>query len=157
MKLPRIKIWKTPLPTLPNLCREIFIIVELTRWYRHIINLLKHRQEAMQFRTCAIGMSHQHTKEGCAQVWLTWTTISSSCSQLTYRQALKRLKSTTKATHNWSSDSNNYLRGCFECTDWNVLKDPVDLIYSIVTVWLIFSFQMLRWPSCASVQEASVP
>ena len=50
-----------------------------------------------------------------------------------YKQALKQSKPTTVVTRNWSTESKEQLRGCFECTDWSVLVDCEDSIDTIVT------------------------
>ena len=58
-----------------------------------------------------------------------------------YKQQLKRIKPTTKFDQVWFNESIEKLRGCFKCTDWNVLvnlSNSIDTIVTVVTDYIKF-------------------
>ena len=58
-----------------------------------------------------------------------------------YRQRLKTVKPVTRTVKIWNSDSRDALRGCFECTDWQVFRDSCDSLdeyTDVVTSYISF-------------------
>ena len=51
-----------------------------------------------------------------------------------YRQLLKRQKPIVRSVNQWNKASSDELRGCFECTLWNVLTDDTDLDNNVEVV-----------------------
>ena len=51
-----------------------------------------------------------------------------------YRQLLKRQKQIVRSVKQWNKESSDELRGCFECTLWNVLTDDSDLDNNVEVV-----------------------
>ena len=51
-----------------------------------------------------------------------------------YRQLLKRVKPRLLTVRRWTDDAVESLRGCFDCTDWDLLSDPSDPLDTRVDV-----------------------
>ncbi|KAK7498655.1 hypothetical protein BaRGS_00010032 [Batillaria attramentaria] len=62
-----------------------------------------------------------------------------------YIQKLKREKVASRTIHTWSHDTEEKLKGCFACTDWNVLSESADVELSadVVTDYIKFCENMI--------------
>ena len=69
-----------------------------------------------------------------------------------YRQLVKREKPRTHSVRVWDHDNSETLRGCFDCTDWQVFldgcSDNVDDIADTVTSYIQFCEQMVIKKNC---------
>ena len=62
----------------------------------------------------------------------------------TYRQKLRTIKPTKKVVRKMTDDSYDVLRGCFDCTDWNMFKESCGDIDELTGMHSDIVYQLVR-------------